>query len=358
MAAAGQPGGTEWECRMGRGVAAIGSLLWLAATCAPAAADPVEDFYRGRNVTMVIGYSVAGGYDNYARVVARHLGNHIPGHPTVLPQNMPGAGSLRSANWLYNAAPKDGSVIGMFSRGMAMEPLIGTSQTSFDAQKFSWLGSGTNEVSTCVTWHESAVKTWADALKIPFTVGGEGSGSDPDIFATVVRNVFGVKLRLVSGYPGSAEVALAIERREVDGRCGWSYSSLRLQRPDWITNKQVNILVQLALAKTPELPDVPLITDFATTDRQRQILRLVFSRQAMARPFTAPPGIPADRKQALRKAFADTMADPAFLDEAKQRGIEVNPVSGVEIDALIGDLYRSPADVVAEVRGSIAPGAK
>jgi tripartite-type tricarboxylate transporter receptor subunit TctC len=358
MAAAGQPGGSEWECRMRRGVVAIGSLLWLAATCAPASADPVEDFYRGRNVTMVIGYSVAGGYDNYARVVARHLGNHIPGHPTVLPQNMPGAGSLRSANWLYNAAPKDGSVIGMFSRGMAMEPLIGTSQTSFDAQKFSWLGSGTNEVSTCVTWHESAVKTWADALKVPFTVGGEGSGSDPDIFATVVRNVFGVKLRLVSGYPGSAEVALAIERREVDGRCGWSYSSLRLQRPDWITKKQVNILVQLALGKTPELPDVPLITDFATTDRQRQILRLVFSRQAMARPFTAPPGIPVDRKQALRKAFTDTMADPAFLDEAKQRGIEVNPVSGEEIDALIGDLYRSPADVVAEVRASIAPGAK
>jgi tripartite-type tricarboxylate transporter receptor subunit TctC len=343
---------------MRRGVVAIGSMFWLAATCVPTQADPVEDFYRGRNVTMVIGYSVAGGYDNYARVVARHLGNHIPGSPTILPQNMPGAGSLRSANWLYNAAPKDGSVIGMFSRGMAMEPLIGTSQTQFDAQKFSWLGSGTNEVSTCVTWHDSPVKTWADALKIPFTVGGEGSGSDPDIFATVVRNVFGVKLRLVSGYPGSAEVALAIERREVDGRCGWSYSSLRLQRPDWITNKQMNILVQLALAKTPELPDVPLITDFATTDRQRQILRLVFSRQAMARPFTAPPGIPADRKAALRKAFADTMADPAFLEEAKQRGIEVNPVSGEEIDALIADLHRSPPDVVAEVRASIAPGAK
>ncbi len=340
------------------GVVAIGPLLWLAATCGPAPADPVADFYRGRNVSMVIGYSVAGGYDNYARVVARHLGNHIPGHPTVLPQNMPGAGSLRAANWLYNAAPKDGSVIGMFSRGMAMEPLIGTSQTAFDAQKFSWLGSGTNEVSTCVTWHESPVKTWADALKIPFTVGGEGSGSDPDIFATVVRNVFGVKLRLVSGYPGSAEVAMAIERREVDGRCGWSYSSLKQQRPDWITNRQVNILVQLALAKTPELPDVPLITDFATTDRQRQILRLVFSRQAMARPFTAPPGIPADRKQALRQAFADTMVDPAFLEEARARGLEVAPVNGEEIDALIGELYRSPADVVAEVRASIAPGAK
>jgi tripartite-type tricarboxylate transporter receptor subunit TctC len=358
MPAAGQPGGSEWECRMRGGVVAIGSIVWLAATCASAPADPVEDFYRGRNVTMVIGYSVAGGYDNYARVVARHLGNHIPGNPTILPQNMPGAGSLRSANWLYNAAPKDGSVIGMFSRGMAMEPLIGTSQTQFDAQKFSWLGSGTNEVSTCVIWHESPVKTWGDGLKTPFTVGGEGSGSDPDIFATVVRNVFGVKLRLVSGYPGSAEVALAIERREVDGRCGWSYSSLRLQRPDWITKKQVNILVQLALSKTPELPDVPLITDFATTDRQRQILRLVFSRQAMARPFAAPPGIPPERKAALRKAFDETMKDPAFLDEAKQRGLEVNPVSGTEIDELIGDLYRSPPDVVAEVRASIAPGAK
>lgn len=358
MPAAGQPGGSEWECRMHRGVVAIGSMFWLSATCAPASADPVEDFYRGRNVTMAIGYSVAGGYDNYARIVARHLGNHIPGNPTILPQNMPGAGSLRSANWLFNAAPKDGSVIGMFSRGMAMEPLIGASQTQFDAQKFSWLGSGTNEVSTCVTWHESPVKSWADALKTPFTVGGEGSGSDPDIFATVVRNVFGIKLRLVSGYPGSAEVALAIERREVDGRCGWSYSSLKMQRPDWVAKKQVNILVQLALAKTPELPDVPLITDFATTDRQRQILRLVFSRQAMARPFAAPPGIPAERKAALRKAFADTMADSAFLDEAKQRGIEVNPVSGDDIDALIGDLYRSAPDVVAEVRASIAPGAK
>jgi tripartite-type tricarboxylate transporter receptor subunit TctC len=336
--------------------------IWIALALiglgAPALADPVEEFYRGRNVTLVIGYSVAGGYDNYARVVARHLGNHIPGRPTVLPQNMPGAGSLRAANYLFNAAAKDGSVIGMFSRGMAMEPLIGTSHTQFDARKFSWLGSGTDEVSTCVTWRDSAVKTWADALTTPFTVGGEGSGSDPDIFATVVHNVFGVKLRLVSGYPGSAEVALAIERREVDGRCGWSYSSLRQQRPEWITNRQVNILVQLALKKTPELPDVPLVTEFATTDRQRQILRLVFSRQAMARPFTAPPGIPAERKQALRKAFDETMADPAFLAEAKQRGLEVNPVTGVEIDALIAELYQTPADIVAEVRATIAPGAK
>jgi len=341
---------------MRRLVVAIGAML--AALVAPALADPVADFYDGRRITLVIGYSVSGGYDTYARVVAHHLGRHIPGNPTVLPQNMEGAGSLRAANYLYNAAAKDGSVIGMFSRGMAMEPLIGVSRTQFDARKFGWLGSGTDEVSTCVTWRDSAVKTWADALTTPFTVGGEGSASDPDIFATVVRNVFGVKLRLVSGYPGSAEVALAIERREVDGRCGWSYSSLKQQRSDWITNHQVNILVQLALKKSPELPDVPLVTDFATTDRERQILRLVFSRQAMARPFVAPPGVPAERLAALRAAFEATMTDREFLAEAKQRGLEVNPVSGAEIDRLIDELYRTPTDTVAEVRAIIAPGAK
>jgi tripartite-type tricarboxylate transporter receptor subunit TctC len=330
----------------------------LVVLALPARADPVEDFYRGRTVTLVIGYSAAGGYDTYARVVARHLGGHIPGHPTVLPQNMEGAGSLRAANYLYNAAAKDGSVIGMVARGMAMEPLIGRSRAPFDSRRFAWLGSGTNEVSTCVTGHGSAVKTWADALAQPFTVGGEGSGSDPDVFAIIVRNVFGVKLRLVSGYPGTAELTLAIERGEVDGRCGWSWSSLKQQHPEWVARRQVNILVQLALSKSPELPDVPLITDFATTDRQRQILRLVFSRQAMARPFLAPPGIPDERKQALRAAFDATMRDPAFLAEAKQRGLEVNPVSGAEIDKLIGELYQTPADIIAEVRDSLAPGAK
>jgi tripartite-type tricarboxylate transporter receptor subunit TctC len=342
---------------MRRAAAAIGATLAWAMLATSACADPVADFYRGRTVTLVIGYSAAGGYDTYARVVARHLGDHIPGRPTILPQNMEGAGSLRAANYLYAAAPKDGSVIGMVARGMAMEPLIGRSHASFDSRKLTWLGSGTNEVSTCVTGHASAVKTWGQALTTPFTVGGEGSGSDPDVFATVMRNVFGVKLRLVSGYPGTAEITLAIERGEIDGRCGWSYSSLKQQHPDWVANQQVNILVQLALSRSPELPDVPLIADLATTDRQRQILRLVFSRQAMARPFLAPPGIPDDRKQALRAAFDETLKDPAFLAEARQRGLEVNPVSGAEIDKLIEELYQTPADIIAEVRASIAPGA-
>jgi tripartite-type tricarboxylate transporter receptor subunit TctC len=333
---------------------AVAGIALLIAV--PARADPVADFYRGRNLTMITGYSVGGGYDTYARVLARHMSKHVPGNPTIIPQNMPGAGSLRAANYLYNVAPKDGTVIGNFGRGLAMEPLIGTSATQFDARKFTWLGSGTDEVSICVTWHSSPVKAWKDTLATPFTVGGEGSGSDPDIFSLVMRNIFGTKLRLVSGYPGTSEVALAMERGEIDGRCGWSWSSLKLTKPDWITNKQVNIIVQLALQRSPELPSVPLVLDLATTDRQRQILKLVLSRQSMARPFTAPPGLPEDRKRALRDAFDRTMADAEFLAEAKQRGLEVNPVSGAEIDQLVSELYQTPADVIAETRAIIGEG--
>jgi tripartite-type tricarboxylate transporter receptor subunit TctC len=337
---------------------ASGLIALVLAHAANARADAVADFYRGRSITLTIGYSAGGGYDAYGRVLARHLSKHIPGRPLVIVQNMPGAGSLRAANFLYNVAPKDGTAIGHFSRGMAMEPLIGTSATQFDARRFAWLGSGTDEVSICTTWHTSAVKTWNDMLTIPFTVGGEGSGSDPDIFSAVMRNAFGVKLKLVSGYPGSAEVALAIERGEVDGRCGWSWSSLKLLKPDWIANRQINIITQLALKKSPELPDVPLIFDFATTDRQRQILKLVLSRQSMARPFAAPPDLPADRKAALRTAFDRTLADPEFVAEARQRGLEVNPVSGAEIDRLVDELYRTAPDIIAEVRAIISEGAR
>jgi tripartite-type tricarboxylate transporter receptor subunit TctC len=336
-------------------LAAIGLALTLAAT---ARADSVADFYRGRSVSLIIGYSAGGGYDAYGRVLARHMGKHIPGHPSIIAQNMPGAGSLRSANFLYNVAPKDGTAIGHFSRGLAMEPLIGTSSTQFDARRFTWLGSGTDEVSIFVTWHASPVRTWHDMLTIPFTVAGEGSGSDPDIFSAVLKNAFGAKLKLVSGYPGSAEVALAIERGEVDGRCGWSWSSLKLLKPDWIAGKRVNIITQLALTKSRELDDVPLVFDFAGSDRQRQILTLVLSRQSMARPFAAPPDLPEDRKQALRKAFDATMADAEFLAEAKGRGLEVNPVSGADIDKLVNELYRTPPDIVAEVRKMISEGAR
>jgi tripartite-type tricarboxylate transporter receptor subunit TctC len=338
-------------------VAIVAGAL-TAATPAVAADNAVEGFYRGRTVTIVVGYSVGGGYDALARVLAPHLSRHIPGNPTIVVQNMPGAGSLRAANYLYQAAPKDGATLGIFARGMAMEPLIGTSTTRFDSRNFAWIGSGTNEVSVCATAAASRVKTWDDLRTIPSTFAGEGSGSDPDIFSIMLRNVFGAKLRLVSGYPGGADMTLALERGEVDGRCGWSWSSVKLQRPDWVEGHKLNILVQLAMQASPELPGVPLIFDFAATERERQILNLVLSRQPMGRPLVAPPGIPPERKEALRRAFDATMADPAFITEATARNLEVNPVKGADLDRLLGHLYATPPAVIAEVRAIIAEGAK
>jgi tripartite-type tricarboxylate transporter receptor subunit TctC len=344
----------QGKSTLGFAIAALAGLAGAGAACA----DPVEDFYRGRTITIVVGLGTGGGYDTTARVLARHLGKHMPGNPAVIVQTMVGAGSLRAANYLYSIAPRDGTVIGIFARGMAMEPLIGASHASFDSRKFAWIGSTTNEVSVCVTYGTSKVKTWDDALRIPFTVGGDGTATDPDIFSAMVKNVFGAKMRLVSGYPGGANITLALERGEVDGRCGWTWSSVKLQRPDWIGTGKLNLLVQLAMQKSPELSDVPLIMDLTSTERQRRIVTMILGRQPMGRPLVAPPGIPADRKEALRHAFDTTMADPDFVAEATARSLEVNPVKGAELDRLVEELYAMPPEVISEVRAIIAEGAR
>jgi tripartite-type tricarboxylate transporter receptor subunit TctC len=319
-----------------------------------AQADAVADFYRGKTLTIIVGYTAGGGYDLYARALGRHMGKHLPGNPGFIVQNITGAGSLNAANHLYNVSAKDGTVLGTFGRGLPMEPLIGTAKVQFEPTKFTWLGSGTNEISICATWHTSPVKTWADMLKTSFTVGGEGAGSDPDSYSLMLRNIFGAKLKLVSGYHGTSDIILAVERGEVDGRCGWSWSSIKSTREAWIREKKLNILVHISDQKAPELAHVPTITDFAS-DRQKQVLRLVTSRQVMGRPFAAPPGVPEDRKQALRAAFDATLKDPAFLDEANKLKLEVNPVSGADVDKLLGELYRAPKDIVEEARKAIAP---
>jgi tripartite-type tricarboxylate transporter receptor subunit TctC len=329
-------------------------LALAVATADRVQAQTVAEFYKGRNINVIVGYSAGGGYDLYARALSRHMGKHIPGNPSFVVQNLTGAGSLNAANNIYNIAPKDGTAFGTFARGLAMEPLIGTAKVQFEATKFTWIGSGTNEVSVCATWHTSPVKTWADAMKTPFTVGGEGPGSDPDTFSIMARNAFGAKLKLVSGYPGTSDIVLAIERGEVDGRCGWSWSSVKGTRPAWVTENKLNYLVHLSEVKAPELPHVPLISDFAN-DRQKQILKLILSRQVMGRPFAAPPGVPEDRKQALRNAFDATLKDPAFLEEATKLKLDVNPVSGADVDKLVAELYQTPKDIVEETRAVIKP---
>ena len=299
----------------------------------PAHAQSVADFYKGKNLDLYIGYSVGGGYDLYARLLARHLGKHIPGNPTVLPQNMPGAGSLRLTNWLYGAAAKDGSVIGAISRGTAFDPMLSRPGTAFEAVKFSWIGSANNEVSICVSSSRSGIAVFDDMKTKEIVVGSAGVSSDDDQFPRVINAVFGTKMRVVSGYPGGNDVVLALERGEVNGRCGWSWSSMKSAQASWLTEHKVHLLAQLALSKHPDLPDVPLITDLAQNDEQRQILRLIFARQGLGRPFVGPPGIPADRLAALRAGFEATMKDPAFLAEADKLKLEVNPLTGAQVEA-------------------------
>jgi len=307
----------------------------LAATLATQGARSagVEDFYRGKTVSLLIGYSVGGGYDAYGRLLARHFGKHLPGNPNVVPQNMSGAGSLKAANYLYSVAPKDGSVIGTFSRSQGIAPLL--DKAEFDSTKFTWLGSVTDEVSLCVTRHDAPAKTFSELLVTPATFGGEGAGSDPNIFALLYRNVFGAKIKIVTGYPGTNEIQLATERGEVDGLCGLSWSTLKGRYPHWLKDKKANILVQAGIKKQPELPDVPSASELAKQADQRQILQLMLIGQAMARPFAAPPGIPADRKAALIAAFERTTKDPDFLAEAEKLNFEVNPVSADKLDALL-----------------------
>src|SRR5215216_4828687 len=329
---------------------AIGLALVFFAS--PAGADSVEDFYKGKTINLVIGYSVGGGYDLYARQMARHIGKYIPGRPTIIPQNMTGAGSLRAASYLYSAAPKDGTVFGTFARAMAIQPLL--SNAPFDGTQFTWLGSVTNDVSTCITWHTSAVRTWSDMLEKPVTFGGEGPGADPDIFALLYKNVFGAKVKLVTGYHGTNDTMLAMERGEVDGLCGLSWSTLKSRHMQWMKEKKINIVVQAAFNKEPELGDVPSITEVAKTAEQRQILKLILSSQEMARPFAAPPGIPADRKAALLAAFERTMKDPEFLSEAQKLNLDVNPVGAKAIDELLAELYATPKDVLEKAAQAIA----
>lgn len=318
----------------------------IALCAAPAAAQQQPSFYEGKNINMYIGYSAGGGYDVYARMIARHLARHVPGLAEVVPNNMPGAGSLRMTNWLYNVAPKDGSAIGAPGRGAAFEPLLVGEGTQFDASKFNWIGSANNEVSVCVAWENSGVKTIDDAKRKELVVGGTGGSADTDQFPKVLNAVIGTKMKLVTGYPGGNDINLAMERGEVQGRCGWSWSSVVSTRANWLKEGKINVLIQLSMKKHEDLPTTPLVLDLASNQEERQILRLVFARQAMGRPYMAPPDVPADRVKLLRDAFMATMKDEQFLAEARKAQLEIDPVSGQEVQEIVKEAYATPKEIV------------
>jgi tripartite-type tricarboxylate transporter receptor subunit TctC len=323
-------------------------LTWAALALAPpshADAQTAAEFYRGKIIELDIGSSVGGGYDIHARMLARHMGKYIPGNPTIVPKQMEGAGSMRLANFLYNAAPKDGTTFGTINRGSAFDPLLGNKAAQFEAAKFNWIGSTNNEVSVCVAWHSSGITTIEQLKTKELIVGATGPSADTYQFPKIVNGVLGTKFKIITGYPGGNDVDLAMERGEVEGRCGWSWTSLKATHQAWLDQKKMNVLFQMGLSKHPDLPNVPLIVDLAKTDEDRSILKLIFARQVMAWPFLAPPGVPKDRVEVLRKAFMDTMTDKELRAEADKGGLEIAPVAGEDIQKLMQDIYRTSASV-------------
>jgi len=336
--------------RSGRAPVIPAAWALLLGLAQPAPAQTVADFYSGKNVNVLIGTSAGSGYDTYARALARHMGRHIPGNPRLVPQNMPGAGSLRAVNYLYGAAPRDGTVIAHFAPGVMFEPLLGrgVGAAQFEATKFSWIGSVSKEVGVCAFMASTGIKTWQDMQTRKYVVAATGGGAESDVFPTVLRNMFNLPLRVVAGYPGSTEMILAMERHEVDGRCGWSWTSLLSRSRSLLDSGQINLTLQIALQKDrhPALADVPLIVELTDDPQKKAALKLIIARQGIARPFAAPPGIPADRLRALREAFEATMKDVEFAAEMRTLNLDVEPVTGAEIDALIHDVYASSPEVV------------
>ena len=335
----------------------IALALAVAIGATPAAAQSVEDFYSGNTVRLLIGYSPGGGYDTYARLLARYVGEHIPGNPDVVVENMPGAGSITLTNYLANVAPNDGTVFGAVSRGIPVEPLLGEEPAEFDPRELTWIGSMTDEVSVCAAWADSGIESWQQVMDgEEFVVGGTGATSDVEVFTRMLIQLFDANLNLISGYPGGAEMALAIEQGEIEGRCGWSWSSITSGNMDWVEDGQLNLLLQLSTepGNHPALQDVPLVMDFAETDEQRQVLRLVLSRLQIARPYVAPPDLPDDRTEALRQAFMDAATDPELVAEAEQMGLELNSASGQEVEELIREIYATPEATIQRTKDVLA----
>jgi tripartite-type tricarboxylate transporter receptor subunit TctC len=317
----------------------------LACTSAPA-----------ETVTVVVGYTPGASYDIYMRTFARHLGKHLPGNPSVVPQNMTGAGSLRSANFIYNSAPKDGTTLGVFARGLAMQPLLDSSGIQYDPLKFNWIGSLSSDVSLVLSWRTRPFKTIEDLRTREMVVAGTGSGADSVIFPYILNGVLGTKIKVVTGYPGAADFLLAVERQEADGTAGVSWSGLNAARPEWIANKSINIIVQLGLKAHPDMAPAPLVMDYAKTASDRGVLELIFSRQDMAYPVVAPPGTPPERVAILRKAFEAVLKDPDYLADARKQHLEADFMRGEDVEALVKRVMTSPSDVVERARHAIDAG--
>lgn len=320
------------------------TALGLAALGAPAKADPIEDFYRGKTIDLIIGYTPGGTYDLYARLVAEFMGDHIPGKPRIVARTMAGGGSRTAAGYIAKVAPKDGTVLGTADQSLAVEQAMGDKTLQFDTTKFNYVGNPEADNNTTVTWFTSGVKTIEEATQQEVTVGATG-GSTSSQYPKAMNAILGTKFKIVVGYPGGNDIDLAMERGEVAGRGSNSWSSWKATHADWVRDKKINILVQIGLAKAPDLPDVPLLMDLAKNDLDRAVLKLLSASGAVGRPLFTTPDVPPERVKALRDAFDATMKDPVFLAQAKKQNFDINPVSGVEMQKVVAEIVASPKAV-------------
>ena len=329
---------------------ALCAAAWPSAFMTKARAQSVEEFYKNRQMTMLV-YTAAGStYDVYARLLTRHMGKHIPGNPTFIVQNMPGAGGLKATDYLYNIAPKDGSYLGTISRGIPFEPMIGREDVHFDPMKFLWLGSMNREFALAISWRTSKVKTLADLKKQELLIPGTGAGADSQIIPLAINSLAGTKFKIITGYRNTTDAALAMERGELDGIGYWSWSAIVAAHPDWIRDKKINFLFHTASKQPPEVPGVPAIRDSANNETDAKALDFLLAREIMGRPFLAPPGIPPERQKVLRAAFAATMKDPDFLKDAAKSNIDVELVTGEEVEQVLQTAAKAPTEVIERVK--------
>ena len=328
---------------------AIFSLLLLTT---PVAAQPGGDTFAAKSVAMIIGFGPGGGYDLWGRTVGRHIGRHLPGAPTVTPQNMPGAGSYAAASYIFNIAPKDGSVLGIIARDAALGPLSGATGARFDPTRLSWIGTPTKETNVCIAYHTSQVKSVLDLYDKQLIVGDTGPGTGTRSYPKALNELLGMKFKLVGGFPASSDVFLAMERGEVEGICE-SLDSIKIRRPDWIPTRKISILFQGGAEPNPELDGVPFVLDLALTGEQRQAIEFLYAGQGIGRPFVAPPDLPPDRLKMLRDAFKATMTDPAFVAEAQKSKLDLEPEDGDHLAVLIAKIYATPKPIVDKITSMI-----
>jgi tripartite-type tricarboxylate transporter receptor subunit TctC len=339
-------------CKLAISLASLVAGLWMAA---PARA---AEFYAGKTIDLMIGGDVGGGYDIYARTLARHLVRHIPGNPTIVPRNMPGAGSGRAATHIASVAPKDGTAIGAIFPGVIVAPLLeARAQSLFDPTKLEYLGSADSGTRVCATFHTSKVKTYEDALQQKTVLGASAAGGSTRDYGAFLKKLTGMKAEIVSGYKGTADIMLAMERGEVDGLCGLDWSSLKSQKPDWLRDNKLNILVQMGIDPDPELTQkrVPEVWRFVKDDETRQVIELIVAQQIFGRPYIAPPGTAPEQIKILRAAFMATTRDKQFLEEAEKARIDITPSSGERVQEIVHKLYASPKHVVERAKDAIQP---